>query len=116
MNTDLNKEHRIPMWGRTDYHCEYCGCPMELWKPMETYKSDRCCELYSDFGDAIDQLEERKIPYRYKDVLTKCLKFKNEYPDIEEFEVSLSEMIGAGIDIGIISKLYVQEPKFKVIK
>ena len=110
MNKEFDKKNRVPMWGRTDYHCEYCGCPINLWTPMETYKSDRCCELYSDFYDVIDELEERKIPYRYRDILKECLKFKHEYPDISDFEASLHEMIEEDVDTGVIPELYIQEP------
>ena len=110
------QKYRAPIWGRTDYHCEYCGCPLDLWKPMDTYKNDRCCELYSDFLDVIGKLENKKISYGYRDILERCLKLKTKYPDIPDFEASLYEMIDDSIDTGVMTGLHISEPKLKVIK
>lgn len=108
------EKHKI--WGRTDYHCEYCGCPIDKWTPMDTYKSDRCCELYSDFFNIIWDLEAIEKPYRYIDVLKECLKFKDEYPDVPDFQESVNEMVDIGVDTGIMTKLYVGGTKLKIIE
>lgn len=108
---DFNFSKRVPMWGRTDYHCELCGCPIDIWTPMETYKSDRCCELYYDFADVVEDLEDKKENYNYDIVLRECLKFKSKYTDIPDFEASLKEMIDADVDTGVMTKLYISNLK-----
>ena len=85
------------------YHCDYCRCPLEMWKPLETYKNDRSCELFSDFFDIIWDLEETERKYSYKEIYSKCLEFKDKYPDILNFDESVKEMIEIGLDTGIIT-------------
>lgn len=88
------------------YHCNYCMCPLDEWKPLDTYKSNDSCKVYSDFYNVIWDLEENDKKYNFQDVLNQCIKFKNDYPDIPDFEAAVKEMIQIGIETGIITNLY----------
>lgn len=92
------------MFNKSNYHCDYCNTPKELWEPLKTFKSDRSCELYSDFFDIIWGLEEKK-KYSTKDIYSQFNKIKHKYKELLDFHSTFNELIEIGIDIGIISKL-----------
>lgn len=88
-----------------EYHCDLCMCPIEIWNPLGTYDSDRSCEILSDFHDVIWDLEE-KTSYNFDDIIKKCTHFEGCYLDIEDFPVTIKELIHIGIDTGIITDKY----------
>jgi len=87
------------------YHCDLCMCPIEFWEPLKTFKSDRSCDIFSDVSDVIWELEER-IQYNFSDVLEKCLKFTDMYPDIEDFTATIKEICEIQKDCGVITDKY----------
>ena len=87
------------------YHCEYCRCPIEVWEPLKTYKSDRSCELFSDFDDVIQELEKRN-KYNYNTVVKHLLPLKDKYSDVEDFEKTIQEFIEIQLDLGVMTNRY----------
>lgn len=87
-----NGGDRINLSG--EVHCEYCQCPVEIWKPdLKTYKGDEC-KLYAAFYVVIDDLEDAKKPFTNDDIMAKCrTNFEGKYTDIEDFEATINEMI-----------------------
>lgn len=75
-------------------HCQYCMCPVEVWKPsLKTYNGDGC-KLYDDFSNVISELEDARKPFNNQDILDKCqTDFEKEYTDISDFEAAVNEMI-----------------------
>jgi len=77
-----------------DVHCQYCMCPVEVWKPcLKTYGGDEC-KLYDDFSNVIWEFEKVAKPFNNQDILNKCHSdFEKEYGDIPSFDDSIMEMI-----------------------
>lgn len=77
-----------------DVHCQYCMCPVEVWKPFfKTYSGDGC-KLYDDFTNVISEFEYAGKPFNNQDILNKCrADFEMEYTDISDFETTIYEMI-----------------------
>jgi len=95
------------MFAIGEVHCQYCMCPIEVWKhSMKTYDGDEC-ELYDDFSSVIWEMEEAIKPFSNKDIIKKCQKnFESKYNDIKDFEASIYEMIEIIIDTGAMPKNY----------
>ncbi len=90
-----------------DVHCQYCMCPVKVWKhSMKSYDGDEC-KLYDDFTNVIWELEEAVKPFNNQDILDKCRSdFEKEYTDIVDFEACVNEMIEINIDLGVMPENY----------
>ncbi len=83
-----------------EYHCNYCNCPMDNWRPLETYKSDRSCEFYSNVYDIAYDIEHI---YGYIDkckLIEECIQLKEKFQDIENFEETIIECFNIFDDLG----------------
>jgi len=88
-------------------HCQYCMCPVEVWKPFfKTYSGDEC-KLYDDFTNVISELEDTGRPFNNQGILDKCwTDFEKEYTDISDFEVTINEMIQINYSEGYMPSNY----------
>ena len=90
-----------------DVHCQYCMCPVEVWKPFfKTYSGDGC-KLYDDFTNVISGLEDARKPFSNQDILNKCrADFEADYTDIKDFEATVNEMIQINVSEGYMPGNY----------
>lgn len=90
-----------------DVHCQYCMCPVKVWKPLfMTYSGDGC-KLYDDFTNVISKLEDTGKPFNTKDILKKCWEdFEADYTDIKDFEATVYEMIQINVSEGYMPSNY----------
>lgn len=95
------------MFSTGEVHCQYCMCPIEVWKhSMKTYDGDEC-KLYDDFSNVIWELEESIKPFNNHAILEKCRNaFEKEYTDITDFEACINEMIGINVEEGYMPGNY----------
>ena len=93
-------------------HCIFCGCPKDIWKPLDTYLSNRSCEFYSDVWDVGWDLEKAKGYITYQGLLRTCAKLKNNYRDIPDYEAAVSECFDIFEDCGVFK---IKGGKLKII-
>lgn len=82
----------------TEYHCEYCCCPKEHWKPcLKTYSGDEC-KLYDSFSDLIEDGTT-------SEELTKLAiaELPKEFPDIKDIKATVKELVEIVLDCGVIN-------------
>jgi len=80
-----------------EYHCSFCQCPKELWKPsIKNYKGDEC-QLYESFSSLI---EDDMTP----DELTTITmtELPKEYSDIEDITALTKELVDIAIECQLI--------------
>lgn len=80
-----------------EYHCQYCMCPKEIWKPcVNSYQGDEC-HLYDSFlsliedGMTIETLTELAIE-----------ELPKEFSDIEDIGELVKELVDVAIDCGVL--------------
>lgn len=90
-----------------DVHCQFCMCPVEVWKhSMETYEGDEC-KLYDDFLTIIWEMEKAIKPFSNSDIIKRCKEvFERKYNDIKDVEATIYEMIEINIDLGVMPDNY----------
>lgn len=91
---------------RIDFHCDICRCPKDLWSPLESYQSDRSCELYDDFGDIVFNLEQAGKQFNYQDILNNCQALKENYLDLPDISAAVREMVNIYIETGAMPDAY----------
>ena len=97
-----------------DVHCQYCMCPVKVWKhSMKNYEGDEC-KLYDDFSAVISELEDTGKPFGNQDILESCRNdFEHEYTDIQDFEAIVNEMILINVSEGYMPDNYRSISKVK---
>ncbi len=85
----------------TEYHCEYCCCPKDIWKKsLTTYDGDEC-ELIDSFFSLIP-FDEDITPQRL--ALIARNKLPREFPDIADIDATVAELVGIALDEGLIKE------------
>jgi hypothetical protein len=93
----------------TEYHCEYCSCPKEIWKKcLMTYNGDEC-KLYDSFLDLIDyEMNSEELTAVAREELPK------EFPDIVDLDATVAELVGIALECELIREVGITwAPKLK---
>lgn len=85
---------------KQEYHCEYCFCPKDVWKPMGTYESDRCCEFYDDVQNLAQVLEDDNGIVDFYDLVRACEPLRAEYTDIQDLRFAVKEIFDTFGEVG----------------
>lgn len=84
-----------------EFHCDLCHCPKEIWESLKSYPSDNSCAFYSDVFDTAWNIEEETGFVAYENLLQRCYSFKENYPDIADFEMAVQECYSIFKDTGV---------------
>ncbi|HHY26422.1 MAG TPA: hypothetical protein GX523_06685 [Desulfitobacterium dehalogenans] len=85
----------------TEYHCEYCYCPKDIWKKcLTTYDGDEC-KLYDSFSSLIP-FDDDITPQRLG--LIARNKLPREFPDIIDIDATVTELVSIALDCGVIKE------------
>lgn len=86
------------MFTNKEVHCDHCGCPKDIWEPLETYKNDKSCEILSEImGFALD-LEYDNGSASLLRLVKICETLRGKFPDIPDFNATVKECIDFIVD------------------
>ncbi|GAB6170966.1 hypothetical protein JCM15765_04440 [Paradesulfitobacterium aromaticivorans] len=81
----------------TEYHCEYCQFPKDLWSPaLKTYHGDEC-KLYDSFSSLI---EDGITPQEL--TMVAQVELPKEFSNIPDIDMTVKELVQIVIDCGVI--------------
>ena len=79
------------------YHCSFCQCPKEVWKPcIANYQGDEC-QLYDSFSSLIED-------WMTAEDLTAVViaELPKEYSDIKDITALAKELVVIAIECGVL--------------
>ena len=83
-------------------HCKICMCPIDLWNPLKTYKSDKSCWLVEDLLGILHKHEKEFI--KVEDLIKEIKKEVEQYEDIPDVGDTVEELLFIAKDIDRITE------------
>ena len=83
-------------------HCKICMCPIDLWNPLKTYKSDKSCWLVEDLLGILHKHEKEFI--KVEDLIKEIKREVKQYGDIPDVDDTAEELLFIAKDLDRINE------------